>query len=110
VDERRELMQQILGGVQEDYRRLTRVFDKSAITNFSSHDFETKENPQYPSAANGHMPSPNYFMGRRLTLTPDSYILHLYGKQPVPMRTGGRSGLAADGSIPRNEPSKPTPG
>jgi hypothetical protein len=39
-------MQQILRSVQEDYRRLARVFDKSAIANFSLHDVETRENPQ----------------------------------------------------------------
>jgi hypothetical protein len=38
-------MQQILGGVQEDYRRLARAFDKSVITHFPSHDVETKQNP-----------------------------------------------------------------
>jgi hypothetical protein len=36
-------MQQLLGGVQEDYSRLTRVFDKYVITNFQSHDVETKK-------------------------------------------------------------------
>lgn len=43
--------------MQEDYRKLARVFDKPAITNFPSHDVETKENPQDPSGANGHAQS-----------------------------------------------------
>jgi hypothetical protein len=37
-------MQQILGGMQDHYSRLVRAFDKSAVTNFPSHDVETKEN------------------------------------------------------------------
>jgi hypothetical protein len=57
-------MQQLLGGVQEDYSRLARAFDKFVITNFQSHDVETKENPQNPLAANGHA-NPSHFMGCR---------------------------------------------
>jgi hypothetical protein len=50
-------MQQILGGVQEDYSRVVRSFDKSVIASFPSHDVQTKDNPQDPSAANGHAQS-----------------------------------------------------
>lgn len=50
-------MQQILGGVREDFRRLARAFDKSVIASFPSHDVQTKDNPQDPSAANGHAQS-----------------------------------------------------
>jgi hypothetical protein len=34
------------------------VFDKSVITSFSSHDAQTKENLQYPSAAKWACPVP----------------------------------------------------
>jgi hypothetical protein len=34
VDEQREQMQNIIGGMQNDYRRLVRAFDKSSIANF----------------------------------------------------------------------------
>jgi hypothetical protein len=44
-------MQRILGGMQEDYRRLAHAFDKLAITNFPSHKVETKEHPQDSSTA-----------------------------------------------------------
>jgi hypothetical protein len=41
-------------GMQEDYRRLERVLDKYVVTNFPSHDVESKENTHDSSAANGH--------------------------------------------------------
>jgi hypothetical protein len=40
VDEQREQMQNIIGGMQNDYRRLVHAFDKSNITNFPSHEVE----------------------------------------------------------------------
>jgi hypothetical protein len=40
VDEQREQMQNITGGMQNDYRRLVRAFDKSNIANFPSHEVE----------------------------------------------------------------------
>jgi hypothetical protein len=40
--------------MEEDYKRLARVFDKFDVTSFPSHDAQTKENLQDPSAANGH--------------------------------------------------------
>jgi hypothetical protein len=55
-------MQQILGGVQEDNRRLARAFDKTAITKFPSHEVETKQHPQDSSTTNGHAQS-QPFMG-----------------------------------------------
>jgi hypothetical protein len=45
VDEQWDRMQQILGGVREDFRRLARAFDKSVIASFPSHDAQTKDNP-----------------------------------------------------------------
>jgi hypothetical protein len=67
-------MQQILGGVQEDYWRLARAFDKPSITSFPSHDAQTKEDPQDPSTANGHAQSqPLYGM-----------LMNTYNGQPHP--------------------------
>jgi hypothetical protein len=34
IDEQRDQMQQIIGGMQNDYKRLVRAFDKSTIANF----------------------------------------------------------------------------
>jgi hypothetical protein len=33
-------MQHIVGGIQKDYKRLVRVFDKSTVTIFPSHEVE----------------------------------------------------------------------
>jgi hypothetical protein len=40
VDEQREQMQNIIGDMQHDYRRLERAFDKSTVANFPSHEVE----------------------------------------------------------------------
>jgi hypothetical protein len=47
-------MQQIIGGTQDDYKRLARAFDKSVIANFPTHEVETKDNMLDTSAANWH--------------------------------------------------------
>jgi hypothetical protein len=44
MDEQRDQMQQIIGGMQNDYKRLARTFDKSAVTNFPTHEIESREN------------------------------------------------------------------
>jgi hypothetical protein len=36
IGEQRDQMQNIIGGMQKDYRRLVRVFDKSTVANFPS--------------------------------------------------------------------------
>jgi hypothetical protein len=33
-------MQHIVGGIQKDYKRLVRAFDKSTVANFPSHEVE----------------------------------------------------------------------
>jgi hypothetical protein len=50
VDEQREQMQSIIGGMQNDYRRLARAFDKSSIANFPSHEVELGDNMRNTSA------------------------------------------------------------
>jgi hypothetical protein len=44
IDEQRDQMQNIIGGMQKDYRRLVHAFDKSTIANFPSHEVELGEN------------------------------------------------------------------
>jgi hypothetical protein len=54
VDEQREQMQNIIGGMQNDYRRLVRAFDKSSIANFPSHEVELGGNTRNTSAIGCH--------------------------------------------------------
>jgi hypothetical protein len=54
VDEQREQMQSIIGGMQNDYRRLARAFDKSSIANFPSHEVELGGNTRNTSAIGCH--------------------------------------------------------
>ncbi len=54
VDEQREQMQNIIGDMQNDYRRLARAFDKSSIANFPSHEVELGGNTRNTSAIGCH--------------------------------------------------------
>jgi hypothetical protein len=54
VDEQREQMQNIIGGMQNDYRRLARAFDKFSIANFPSHEVELGGNTRNTSAIGCH--------------------------------------------------------
>jgi hypothetical protein len=54
VDEQREQMQNIIGGMQNDYRRLVRAFDKSSIANFPSHEVELGGNTRNTSVIGCH--------------------------------------------------------
>jgi hypothetical protein len=54
VDEQREQMQNIIGGMQNDYRRLVRAFDKSSIVNFPSHEVELGGSTRNTSAIGCH--------------------------------------------------------
>jgi hypothetical protein len=47
-------MQNIIGGMQNDYRRLVRAFDKSSIANFPSHEVELGGNSCNTSAIGCH--------------------------------------------------------
>jgi hypothetical protein len=38
--------------MQEDYKRLARIFGKSDVANFSSHEGKTRENAHDPSTTN----------------------------------------------------------
>jgi hypothetical protein len=54
VDEQREQMQNIIGGMQNDYRRLVRAFDKSSTVNFPSHEVELGGNTRNTSTIGCH--------------------------------------------------------
>jgi hypothetical protein len=54
IDEQREQMQHIVGGIQKDYKRLVRAFDKSTIANFPLHEVELRENTRNSSATGCH--------------------------------------------------------
>jgi hypothetical protein len=54
VDEQREQMQNIIGDMQNDYKRLVRAFDKSSIANFPSHEVELGDNARNTSARGCH--------------------------------------------------------
>jgi hypothetical protein len=47
-------MQNIIGGMQNDYRRLVRAFDESTIANFPSHEVELGGNTRSTSAIGCH--------------------------------------------------------
>jgi hypothetical protein len=47
-------MQNIIRGMQNDYRRLARAFDKSSIANFPSHEVELGGNTRNTSAVGCH--------------------------------------------------------
>jgi hypothetical protein len=54
VDKQREQMQNIIGDMQNDYRRLVRAFDKSTIANFPPHEVELEGNTCNTSAISCH--------------------------------------------------------
>jgi hypothetical protein len=54
IDEQREQMQHIVGGIQKDYKRIVRVFDKFTFANFPSHEVELGENTRNASAIGCH--------------------------------------------------------
>ena len=54
VEEQREQMQNIIGGMQSDFKRLVRAFDKSSIANFPSHEVELGDNTRNTSVKGCH--------------------------------------------------------
>jgi hypothetical protein len=54
IDEQREQMQNVIGSMQNDYRRLVRAFDKSSIANFPSHEVELGDNTHNTSVIGCH--------------------------------------------------------
>jgi hypothetical protein len=102
VDEQREQMQNIIGGMQNDYRRLVRAFDKSNITNFPSHEVELGGNTRNTSATGCHDQSQPLY-GMPMDTYPEqpqigskSVDLHMPGPSA---RERGPSGPATFGPI-----------
>jgi hypothetical protein len=104
-------MQNIIGGMQNDYRRLVRAFDKSSIANFPSHEVELGDNIRNTSAIGCHNQSQPLY-GMPMGTYPEqpqigskSADLHMPGPS-APER--GSSGPATAGPIfnelPRHAP------
>jgi hypothetical protein len=114
VDEQREQMQNIIGGMQNDYRRLVRAFGKSSTANFPSHEVELGGNTHNASAIGCHDQSQPLY-GMPMDTYPEqpqigskSADLHM----PRPSaRERGPSGPATAGPIfnelPRHAPKPP---
>ena len=47
-------MQHIVGGIQNNYKRLMRAFDKSTIANFPSHEVKLGDNMRDSSSTGCH--------------------------------------------------------
>jgi hypothetical protein len=102
VDEQREQMQNIIGDMQKDYRRLVRAFDKSSIANFPSHEVELGDNTRNTSARGCHDQSQPLY-GMPMDTYPEqpqigskSADLHMPGPSA---RDRGPSGQATAGPI-----------
>jgi hypothetical protein len=114
VDEQREQMQSIIGGMQNDYRRLVRAFDKSSITNFPSHEVELGGNTRNTSAIGCHDQSQPLY-GMSMDTYPEqpqigskTADLHMLGPSA---RERGPSGPATArpifNELPRHAPEPP---
>jgi hypothetical protein len=95
-------MQNIIGGMQNDYRRLVRAFDKSSIANFPSHEVELGGNTRNTSAIGCHDQSQPLY-GMPMDTYPEqpqigskSADLHMPGPSA---RERGSSGPATVGPI-----------
>jgi hypothetical protein len=111
VDEQHEQMQNIIGGMQNDYRRLVCAFHKSSIANFPSHEVELRGNTRNTSAIGCHNQSQPLY-GMSMDTYPEqpqigtkSADLHMSGPSD---RERGPSGTATAGPIfnelPRHAP------
>jgi hypothetical protein len=104
-------MQNIIGGMQNDYRRLVRAFDKSIVASFPSHEVKLGENTRNASAIGCHDQSQTLY-GMPMDTYPEqpqigskSADLHMSGPSA---RERGPSGPTAAGPIfnelPRHAP------
>jgi hypothetical protein len=95
-------MQNIIRGMQNDYRRLVRAFDKSSIANFPSHEVELGGNTRNTSAIGCHDQSQPLY-GMPMDTYPEqpqigskSVDLHMFGPSA---RERGSSGPVTAGPI-----------
>jgi hypothetical protein len=109
-------MQNIIGGMQKDYRRLVHAFDKSTIANFTSHEVELGENTRDSSATGCHDQSQHLY-GILIDTYPgqpqppthiDDKLADLHMSGPSACERGP-SGPAVAGPIFRNELPRPAP-
>jgi hypothetical protein len=109
-------MQHIIGGMQNDYKRLVRAFDKSIIANFPSHEVELGENTRDSLATSCHdqsqplygMPVDTYPRQPQPPMHISGKIADLHMSEPS-AREHGPSGPAVTGTIFRNELPRPKP-
>jgi hypothetical protein len=118
IDEQREQMQNIIGGMQKYYRRLVRAFDKSTIANFPLHEVELEENTRDSSATGSHdqsqplygMPIDTYLGQPQLPTQIGDIFADLHMSRPS-ARERGPSRPAAAGPIfnelPTHAPEPP---
>jgi hypothetical protein len=95
IDKQREQMQNIIGGMQNDYRRLVRAFDKSTIANFPSHEVELGENTRNTSAIGCHDQSQPLY-GMPMDIYPEQPQI---GSKSADLHMSGPSGPATAGPI-----------
>jgi hypothetical protein len=104
VDEQREQMQNIIGGMQNDYRRLVHAFDKSTIANFPSHEVELGGNTRNTSAIGCHDQSQPLY-GIPMNTYPEQPQI---GSKSADLHMSGPSGPTTTGPIfnelPRHAP------
>jgi hypothetical protein len=106
-------MQNIIGGMQNDYRRLVRAFDKSSTANFPSHEVELGGNTRNTLAIGCHGQSQPLY-GMSMDTYPEqtqivSKLANLHMPGPS-ARERGPSGPATAGPIfnelPRHAPKQ----
>jgi hypothetical protein len=106
IDEQQDQMQNIIGGIQKDYRSLVRAFDKFTVANFPSHEVELGENMYNSSATSCHDQSQPLY-GMPIDTYPEQPQLPAHiGDKLADLRMSGSfacergpSGLAAVGPI-----------
>ena len=81
INEQRNQMQQTIGGMQNDYKRQVRAFDKSTVANFHSHEVESRENTHDLSAIDWHGQS-QLLYGMQINIYPR--------QQQPPTQIGGK--------------------
>jgi hypothetical protein len=114
VDEQREQMQNIIGDMQKDYRRLVRAFDKSSIANFPSHEVELGDNTRNTSARGCHDQSQPLY-GMPMDMYPEqpqigskSADLHMPGPSARERRPSGPATVGPIfNELPRYAPEPP---
>ena len=116
IDEQRDQIQNIIGGMQNDYKRLVRAFDKSTIANFLSHEVELGEHTRDSSVTGCHDQSQPLY-GMPIDMYPRQQQPHTHiGDKLADLRMSepstrerGPSWPVAAGPIFRNELPRPAP-